>query len=170
MDRELQFNGKLDIDLSFITKGLSAKVYGGLNFFNSINANQDPKFAVYEHQVLERVNTDGGLDEETGDPIVLPQDSIAVAIHGLDKAANKYHANANNSDFFRQTQFFGTLNYDRTFGNHSIAATAIVKGELVALPDAIQKDATFNTGVVMNYMYANKYIVESNFMGYGTRK
>ena len=167
MDREIQFNMQLDADLSFITKGLSAKLYGGLNFFNSINTNQDPSFAVYEPVFR---GTEEPSDWDPLGPVFVPADSIAVVIHGADVAANRYYANANNSDFFRQTQFYGTLNYNRSFEEHTISATALLNGDLVALPDDLQKSALFNTGIVMNYMYANKYIVEGNFMGYGTRK
>jgi len=150
---EVQFGIKLDIDMSFITQGLSAKVYGGMNFYNKINTNQDPKYKVYE-------------------PIINDQTGIVEGVNefGADKAAGKFHANANNSEFFRLTTFYGTLNYNRSFGEHAISATGMAYADIAALPDQLQKDAAFNTGVVANYMYANKYIVEATFMGYGSRK
>ena len=44
MQRDVQFSGKLDIDMRFITEGLSASLYGGMNFFNTLYANQSSQF------------------------------------------------------------------------------------------------------------------------------
>ena len=72
MQRDVQFSGKLDIDMRFITEGLSASLYGGMNFFNTIYSNQNPSFAVYEPVFDE---TSGLLD--------------TVYVRGTDEAANQ---------------------------------------------------------------------------------
>jgi len=153
MRRNVQFAGNIKVDLSFITEGLSAKAYGGMQFYNTLYTRQDPTFAVYE---------------PIFDPI--SGEVIDVTTHGVDKSANKYHAVSGSSDFYRQTSFYGTLNYNRSFGEHNISAVALVNSNKYSLNEVLQRDVAFHTGVVANYMYANKYIVEGSLMGIGSRK
>lgn len=152
MRRNIQFSSYLNLDLSFITKGLSAKGYAGMNFYNSLYAEQDPSFAVYEP-----------LFDGTG----MVYDVIK---HNEDVEANRYHVNNDNSDFFRQTSYYGTLNYDRSFGDHDISTTALVYNDMMTFADEIQKDQVFHTGISTNYMYLDKYMAEVSLMGIGSRK
>lgn len=149
--REFQFGLKLDIDMDFITKGLSGRIYGGMNFYNSLFSRQDQDFAVYE-------------------PVFIDPDVVDVIIHGQDREALKYHVQDNLSDFFRQESYYGTLNYNRTFGKHHVAANAVVNVDLMSLPDQIQRDMIMQTGISTNYSYANKYMAELSVMGTGSRK
>lgn len=153
MEREVQFGMKLDIDMRFLTKGLSAQVYGGMNFYNSLYTAQDPDFAVYE-PIFNALT--GTVDN--------------VIVHGQDKAANKYLTNDGNSSFSRQLTYYGTLNYQRVFGKNAISATAILNANLLSLPDQLQADVLFHTGVQANYMFDKKYLIESSLMGIGSRK
>jgi len=151
--RNVQFSGKLDLDMRFITEGLSASLYGGMNFFNTLYSNQNPTFAVYEPVFDE---TSGVLD--------------TVVIHGTDKAANQYNTNSGNSAFFRHSAYYGTLNYNRSFGEHDIAATALVFTDNISYNDSTQKDVLFHTGLSANYMFSDKYVAELSLMGIGSRK
>lgn len=153
MRRNLQFSGKLDVDLSFITQGLSAKGYAGMQFYNSLYTRQETNYAVYQPL----------FDDITGEV-------IDVTIHGKDEAANKYHAQNDLSDFYRQTSYYGTLNYNRSFGAHDISAVAMINGNQYAWNGKIQNTVALTTGVSANYMYANKYIAEVSVMGVGSRK
>lgn len=153
MRRNLQFSGKLDFDLSFITKGLSAKGYGGMQFYNSLYTRQEPSYAVYEPI----------FDDITGEV-------TDVTVHGKDEAANKYHAINDESDFYRQTSYYATLNYNRSFGAHDISAVALINGNQFTWNAEIQNSVALTTGVSANYMYGNKYIAEVSVMGVGSRK
>jgi len=153
MQRDVQFSGKLDIDMRFLTEGLSASLYGGMDFFNTIYSNQSPSFAVYEPVFDE---TTGLLD--------------TAYVRGTDIAANKYNANNANSTFFRHDSYFGTLNYNRSFGEHAVSATALMYTDMITNPDVLQKDVLFHTGFSANYMYSKKYIAEMSLMGIGSRK
>ena len=153
MQRDVQFSGKLDIDMRFLTEGLSASLYGGMNFFNTIYSNQSPSFAVYEPVFDE---TSGLLD--------------TVYVRGTDVAANKYNTNNGNSTFFRHDTYFGTLNYNRSFGEHAVSATALMYTDMITNPDVLQKDVLFHTGFSANYMNSDKYIVELSLMSIGSRK
>lgn len=152
MERDIQFSGKLNLDMSFITKGLSASMYGGMNFFNSLFTNQDPDFAVYE----PIFNGTGGVD--------------SVKVWGIDKAANKYYVNNGNSDFFRGVSYYGTMNYNRSFGDHAISLNTLVYNNTLTLEDELQKNVVFHTGIYANYMYKKKYTLEGSLMGIGSRK
>jgi len=152
MRRNLQFSGYVNIDLSFITEGLSARGYAGMNFYNSLYAQQDPSFSVYE-------------------PLFDGSGSVFNVIkYGQDVEANRYHVNNGNSDFFRQATYYGTLNYGRSFGDHDISATALVYNDISTIANQLQKNNVFHTGLSANYMYADKYIAEVSVMGIGSRK
>ena len=152
MQRDIQFSGKLNLDLSFITKGLSAGIYGGIEFYNTLYTNQDPDYAVYEP-----VFNEGGKVD-------------SVIVHGFDRAANKYHTNADNSDFFRKVSYYGSLNYKRSFGDHDFAANAVIYNNMLTLADQLQKDFIFHTGLSVSYLYKSKYALEASLMGIGSRK
>jgi len=153
MQRDVQFSGKLNLDLSFIAEGLSGSVYGGMNFFNTLFATQSAEFAVYEPFFN---SSSGAVD--------------SVRIHGTDVAPNKYNVRSGNSDFFRRVSYYGTLNYNRTFDEHKVSATAVVYNNLLTQADEIQRDVLFHTGVYGNYSYLDKYTAEAALMGVGSRK
>lgn len=152
MRRNVQFSSYLNLDLSFITEGLSARGYAGMNFYNSLYSEQDPSFAVYEP-----------LFDGNGNV-------YSVIKHGQDVEANRYHVNNGNSDFFRQTTYYGTFNYVRSFGEHDISTTALIYNDMMTFPGELQKDQVFHTGYSTNYMYLDKYIAEVSLMGIGSRK
>jgi TonB-linked SusC/RagA family outer membrane protein len=153
MERDIQFSGKLNLDMSFLTKGLSASMYGGMNFYNSLYSSQDPDYAVYVPHF---------------DDVVV--DSLSAEKVGIDKAANKYNVSNGNSDFFRRISYYGTLNYDRTFGDHAISANAVVYNNMLTLEDELQKNVVFHTGISANYLFKKKYAAEATLMGIGSRK
>jgi TonB-linked SusC/RagA family outer membrane protein len=153
MERMVQFNSKLNIDLSFIAQGLSAKMYAGMNFYNSLATNQSADFAVYE----PFFNDSTGLVDD-------------VIVHGTDTDPRKYSTNSNNSTFSRQISYFGTLNYKRSFGDHSISALAMYNNDFLNTEGAAQKTLLFHTGIAGSYTYDNTYIAEFSYMGIGSRK
>ncbi|MCU0458238.1 MAG: SusC/RagA family TonB-linked outer membrane protein [Bacteroidales bacterium] len=151
--RSAQFGGTIDVDLRFITEGLSASLFGGMNFYNTLFANQNSTFAVYQ-PVFDNIS--GLID--------------TVYVFGNDKSANQYITNNDNSDFSRQISYYGALNYDRTFGNHAISATALFYNDILTLPDVLQNDVLLHTGFSAGYSYLNKYLAEVSLVGIGTRK
>ena len=152
MQRDVEFSGKLNLDMRFITKGLSASIFGGMSFYNSIYSSQNPSYAVYQ-------------------PVF---DSTGVAdtvfIHGRDQVANRYNLGNAASSFGRRFSNYGTLNYNRSFGVHDISATALIYTDILTINDEIQKDVLFHSGFSANYMYSDKYIAEVSLMSIGSRK
>jgi len=153
MARNAQFGGKLDIDMRFITKGLSASLSGGMNFFNTLFASQNPSFAVYQ-PVFDDIS--GLLD--------------TVYVIGTDKSANQYNTNNDNSYFSRQVYNYATLNYNRTFSKHEVSATALFYNDILTTPEILQKDVLLNLGISANYSYSDKYIAEISLVDVGSRK
>ncbi len=159
MKRNVQFSGRLDLDLSFVTPGLAAKAYGGMNFYNTLFSRQEQSFAVYEP--YDSINS----RYENGEGMVTD-----VTTHGKNEMGGKYHVQDNNSTFYRQTSYYGTLNYNRSFGDHDVSAVAIFSGNQFVRPDEIQNTVALTTGGSVNYMYNDKYIGEVTLMGVGSRK
>ena len=151
--RSAQFGGTIDVDLRFITEGLSASLFGGMNFYNTLYANQNSTFAVYQ-PVFDNIS--GLLD--------------TVYVFGTDKLANQYITNNGNSDFSRQVSYYATLNYDRTFGNHQVSAVGLFYNDILTIPETLQDNVLLHTGISASYSYLNKYLAEMSIMGIGSRK
>ncbi len=151
--RNVQFGGKLDLDLSFLTEGLKAKAYAGMNFYNSLFTEQNYEYAIYEPV----------FDELTGlcDTLIM---------HGVDTPSDSYNTNSSNSNSFRQISYYGNLSYDRNFDKHDVSAVAIIYGDQLTIKDTLQRDVLFHTGFSANYMYNKRYIAEVSMMGIGSRK
>jgi hypothetical protein len=153
MQRAAQIGGNLDIDMSSITEGLSASIFGSMNFFNTLYANQNPTFSVYQ-PVFDDVT--GLLD--------------TVLVYGTDKVANQYFTSSGNSDFSRQVSYYATLNYHRVFGNHEVSATALFYNDILTLPGMLNDDFLLHGGISASYINSNKYLAEISLIEIGSRK
>lgn len=151
--RIVQFGGKLDVDLSFLTKGLSARLYTGMNFYNSLFTQQDIEYAIYE-PVFN--GSTGAID--------------TVQIHGVDRPSTSYNTNSDNSDSYRQLTYFGNINYQRTFGIHDLSLVAIIYNDEITRKGELQNDVLFHTGLAGNYTINNRYTAEFSVMSIGSRK
>ena len=147
-----QYSANLDVDLSFITKGLSARGYGGMNFYNTLYSEQSYEYAIYEPVV----DSTGVID--------------SVRIHGSDIPRDQYNTNNGQSTFYRQLTYFGNLAYDRSFGKHDISALALFYGNSLTTEGSFQKQVLMHTGLSLNYMYDNRYVIEGSLMGIGSKK
>ena len=147
-----QFSGNLDVDLSFITPGLSAKGYAGMNFFNTLFTEQLYDYAIYEPVV----DSMGILD--------------TVYIHGEDVPRDQYTTNNDRSTFYRDVTYYGNLSYDRDFGKHHLSAMALLYGNVFTNEGAFQREVLFHYGVAANYAFNKKYVLEGSLMNIGTKK
>ncbi|MEC3881067.1 SusC/RagA family TonB-linked outer membrane protein [Parapedobacter sp. 10938] len=151
--RNIQFGGKLELDLSFLTQGLAAEGYAGMNFYNSLFTQQNYDYAIYEPIFSELT----GLVED-------------VNIHGVDRPSNRYNTNPGNSSSHRQVSYYGNLAYNRVFGKHDISAVALIYGDQITNVGELQRNTLFHTGLSATYMYANRYVIEGSAIGIGSRK
>jgi TonB-linked SusC/RagA family outer membrane protein len=147
-----QFGGNLDVDLSFITPGLSAKGYAGMNFFNTLYTEQLYDYAIYE----PIVDSMGVMD--------------TVFIHGEDVPRDQYTTNNDRSTYYRDVTYHGNLSYNRSFGSHDISAMALLYGNVLSSEGEFQRQVVFHYGVVANYVFNDKYVLEGSLMNIGTKK
>ena len=148
----VQFSGKLDIDLSFITKGLSARGFAGMNFYNTLYSEQLYEYAIYE-PLLDSL---GIID--------------SVRIHGSDIPRNQFNTNNGQSTFTRQMTYYGNLSYDRSFGKHDISALALIYASNLTSEGSFQKQVVLHSGFSFNYMYDNRYVIEGSLTEIGSAK
>jgi len=147
-----QFGSNLDVDLSFITEGLSVKGYAGMNFYNTIFTEQSYEYAIYE----PGLDSLGVLD--------------TVFIHGEDVPRDQYNTNNDRSTYYSDLTYYGNLSYDRSFGKHDISAMAILYGNVLTREESFQRQVFFHYGVTANYMFNKKYVLEGSLMSIGTKK
>jgi TonB-linked SusC/RagA family outer membrane protein len=150
--RIVQFGGKLDVDLSFITEGLSANGYAGMSFYNSLFTEQNYEYAIYEPVY----GTTGLVD--------------TVRIHGVDRPTTSYNTNSDNSASIRQVSYYGTLNYQRTFDQHALSAIALIYGDEITADGVLQNNILFHSGFSANYMFDRRFVADVSVMGIGSRK
>ena len=148
----VQFTGNVDVDLSFITEGLSLKGFGGMNFYNTLYSEQQYEYAIYE----PLVDSTGAID--------------TLAIHGTDIKRDQYNTNNDSSTYNRQFTYFGRLGYDRSFGSHAVSASALIYGTTLTTESSFQDQVVLHGGFALNYMYGNRYVIEGSIMGIGSKK
>lgn len=142
----------LDLDMSFITKGLSL---GGLMAYqtNSVNG-------LTTHQNFERwVRTD--------DP-----DKPEFIKKGSD--ANTPLSYGKGSSFYYNMNFFGNLNYKRTLGNHSIDAMAYLfyqdQEKEQSSGASILPYKRESMGVTATYGFRDRYFVKADWAYSGSEQ
>jgi TonB-linked SusC/RagA family outer membrane protein len=147
-----QFGSNLDVDLGFITQGLSLKGYAGMNFYNTLFAEQSYDYAIYE-PVTDSL---GILD--------------TVFIHGEDIPRDQYNTDNDRSTYYNDVTYYGNLSYNRSFGMHDISAMAMLYGNVLTMEGVFQRQVLFHYGVAANYMFNKKYVLEGSLMSIGTKK
>jgi TonB-linked SusC/RagA family outer membrane protein len=147
-----QFSSNLDVDLGFITEGLSASGYAGMNFYNTLYSEQTYDYAIYE-PVFDSL---GVID--------------SVVVHGDDVPRDQYNTNNGRSTYFRDISFYGNLSYDRSFGLHDVSAVGILYGGVLTTEGSFQQQVFLHYGVSANYMFNKKYVLEGSLMNIGSKK
>lgn len=164
MSRMMQFNTGLDLDMSFLTEGLCAKVYGTMNFFNHSVRAQNGTFSVYEP--VYSVDMEGN-------------EVVSYIQHGNDESTSNYGTKKDQDYFSRQMSFYGTLNYNRSFNDHAVSAVglAFLDNRKLAYdqdnsqhPDYYQDFVTYHYGISANYAYQNKYVIDASAVMLGSQK
>jgi TonB-linked SusC/RagA family outer membrane protein len=143
-NRLLEMTTGLDFDLGSITQGLMAKVYLSFDMYNQYIEDILNSYAVYNPVYA------------TNPP---PNDTI--------NAWNKYKTDVkvasltlSDAYYYRRYGFFGTLDYNRIFGDHEIKAVALAYRDEYSVESVLQNLKHLHFGVRANYMFKNKYIAE----------
>jgi TonB-linked SusC/RagA family outer membrane protein len=154
MDRIIQINTGLDLDLGLLAEGLSGKAYLTFDLRNYYETQQLNSYAVYEPVII--AGTDG-------------TDSIGLNKIGLD--VRQGTESLINPDMYRRVGLYGTLNYHRVFQtDHEINAVAVAYRQQLRLNSTLHQIKDLHFGLQANYSYKKKYIVQGGLVMAGSQK
>ncbi|NPA35837.1 MAG: SusC/RagA family TonB-linked outer membrane protein [Chlorobi bacterium] len=151
--RNLNFRTALDFDLGFITKGLTANVTMLFNLYDSFNTVQANEYAVYEPVT-----------------VTLPTgvDSLYFIKHNED--VKQGDQSVTSSDFTRDMNVFGTLNYIRSFNNHNLNLTALAYRTESQVNGEFHHDKRLHFALQAMYNFKGKYLAELSGVVTGSSK
>jgi len=150
MNRFMQFNTGFDMNLKDITKGLTAKGLLSLNFNNTYQKSILNKYSVYQMGVVDASG------------------NFPVTQVGVD---NKTSQQTNTQTYFDRTiAAYMSLNYDRTLGNHSIAAVLVGSFNQYTQNAVFQQNKNVKIGLQANYSFKNRYLLDAGLLSQGSSK
>ena len=150
MNRFMQFNTGFDMNLKDISKGLSAKGLFSLNFNNTYEKNILNKYSVYQMGVVDTLG------------------NFPVTQVGVD---NKTSEQTNTQTYFDRTiAAYMSLNYDRTFGDHAIAAVLVGTFNQYNQNAVFQQNKNVKLGLQANYSLKDRYLLDAGLLSQGSSK
>ena len=141
-NRNMQAMLEATQQLDFITKGLTITVSGAYNGFNTYGYQKQQSFAVYSVDA-NLVQTKFGLDKPLSD--------------GTDLS----------NDMNYTTSLWGSINYDRSFGDHSLQATVMTYLDQKFIP-RYSPYVNLNYGATLNYGFLKRYFLGGSLSKSGT--
>lgn len=141
--RQLQFDAGVKLDLASILKGLSFKTHFALDYATAYNTSINNDYSVYEASW----NTANGKDQIT-----------SLTKYGTDKSTGTQNASgsADNQTILFSAQF----DYDRSFGDHNVAATLLANGYQQTFSGTYHRTSNANLGLQLNYNYRHTYYAD----------
>lgn len=144
VSRQFQFETGLDLDMSFLTEGLSFHTQFAMDYasdyteyYNDTYQSFNPIWSNYNGEdVIVGFTDTGTKDQHTGDM-------------NLSK-------NASNQTFALDARF----NYDRTFGDHSLGAIAVLRGFQYRYTGEYHSESDASVGFNLHYDFAKRYFLD----------
>lgn len=149
MVRTMQFNTGLDLDLSFITEGLSARGYLTFDLYNVFNTIQQNDYAIYQPAI-------------TG---TAPPD---ITLTRFNEDVRSGTQNVVNPDFFRRVGMYGVVDYTKRVNDHDINISAVAYRDQIHYEDALQATKHLHFGGRASYAYKSKYLAELSGVAAGS--
>lgn len=145
IQRTVQFNNAIDVDLVNITEGLKLKTYLSFDVYNAFIQSVENQYAVYQPTWQKRAN---------GDDYISNINQIGVDLStGVENLAG--------NGFMRRTGAYAMLDYERTFdGNHAITSSLLGYFDMVNIENVIINDKHSHLGFRATYGFKNKYLVD----------
>lgn len=145
LNRTVQFNNRIDFDLSGLLEGLVFRTNLSFDIYNTYQQEVDNEYAVYEP---------GWVTTQSG------QDSIAsINRIGIDLVNGIQ--NINNASFIRRVGFYGAFEYNKTFNeNHHVSGTLLGFYNTMEAEGTVIPDKQMHAGLRITYNYANRYFVD----------
>ena len=147
-------NLRLNVDLSFITKGLKSMTYAAYDATNFVRLGTKEDYAAY---IISNTT-----DEVTGETASSLSQSPS---HSVIQTTNKSKL----MDFYSNRMYLvEKLSYDRTFGKHAVSAGAdymITKRSQTGIREHRRE---MNVGFNASYVYDDRYIISTTMNEHGT--
>lgn len=152
-DRAMKFNLGISLDLSQVLDGLSFNVRGSGDVWN---------------QSILRVDNDGAEYELIFEPQLVGGDTMLVIQTDFDDP--QFSPSSEGTNVNRRFNYSGLLSYSKTFGVHSVDASALAYLYELQLDDNIDlfRSQSFNTRG--SYVFDDKYTAEIILNYSGTNK
>jgi len=147
MDRLMNVNIGIDVNLKGIADGLSYRTYFGTDHYNRYVTSQTNEYAVY----IPEIESDG---------------SIKISKEGNNNFVGSQ--NMTGVSFSRRYGWTNAFTYDRTFSDkHQLNAELTSLYYTYQESDTIYSDRNMNFGFRANYMYNKRYVAEysSTYIG-----
>ena len=156
--RSTQVANSLEFNLSKIAKGLSAKTYVSLDYYDYYTVSINNLYNFYEPKWQNKIENKDSLYA-----VEYQADSIRT-LTPLGVADMKdTKENVSTKGFTMRTAFYGQLNYARTFGDdHSINAMLIASTNASKYSGVKQSDANSHAAFNLDYSFKSKYYANFN--------
>ena len=148
-DRLIQISTGLDFDLKAITQGLTASVYFSFDIYNMFTTGLLNNYAVYQ-------------------PIYSGDTLSGFSKYGVDAKVDAQ--SVTDVNFYRRTGIYGTLDYNRSFGDHTLKATALAFRDQYSVENVLQPTKHMQLGMRADYIFQNKIIAEFTGVVAGSSK
>jgi TonB-linked SusC/RagA family outer membrane protein len=165
-DKRSQLNNDfvLQQDLSILTKGLSAKAmlsYDNSFYTSGPDINVDRPLQKYIDPAYLNAGPDADIEDFT--TYLYPTDYQPATNFDYYERATTYSTEdvSNQNSILRQLYYQFSLNYDRTFGNHSIGALALMSRQETTRGSNFTRYREDWVGRI-NYDYKKIYLFETN--------
>ncbi len=146
-------NLKLNVDLSFITKGLKSMTYGAYDATNLVRLGTSEDYAAY----ILKATTDG-----SGETVMTP---VKSSSHNVVQTSDKSKILDYYSNRFYLVQKFS---YDRTFGKHQVSAGADYMLTSRSASGLTEHQREMNFGFNAGYVYDDRFIFQTALNEHGT--
>ena len=145
IQRTVQFNNAIDVDLRNVTEGLKFKTYLSFDIYNTFSQSVQNDYAVYQPSWTQ--DTDGSYYISGLNPI------------GVDLSTGV--ENLGNASFVRRTGAYAMFDYNRTFdGDHAITGSLLGYFDKVNIQNVTINNKHSHLGLRLTYGYQNKYLVD----------
>ncbi|MEA4935849.1 MAG: SusC/RagA family TonB-linked outer membrane protein [Paludibacter sp.] len=143
IQRTIQVNNGIDIDLRKITPGLCFKTYISFDVYNSFIQSVNNKYAVY-------------MPTWSADNV-----NLISSLQKINEDTPMNYQNLSGADFNRTLGTYASLNYDRTFNaKHSFAGTVLAYYNTSHSNYVVVDDKYSHIGLRGTYDYAKKYFID----------
>ena len=144
IQRTVQFNNAINVDLRNVTEGLKFKTYLSFDIYNTFTQSVQNDYAVYSPTWTQDID---------GSYYISDLDDIGVDLStGVE--------NLGNASFVRRTGAYAMFDYNRTFGDHAITGSLLGYFDKVNIQNVIIDNKHSHLGLRLTYGYQNKYLVD----------